>query len=396
MRRLFHSLLIGSLSAVLLAACNNTPSSPAAPATPSEQAPKISARYQSAQWRELPDWPGANLAANWSAWLQSCSKLRDKPGWNAICAEARTRPPATADAMRDFFERNFTPLRIETGAGERSGLITGYYDVLLSGGRNYKPGRVPLYSVPADLLTVELDQQYPELKGMRLRGRLQGQRVVPYWDRGDIDAGKAKLDKNVIAWADDPLDALFLQVQGSGRVALDDGSVLRIGYADQNGHPYRAIGKWLVEQGELPLAEVTMQSIRAWAKKNPARVQELIESNPSYVFFRVLPPENRGTIGALNVALTAGASIAVDPRFIPLGSPVYLATTTPDDNRPLQRLVYAQDTGGAIRGPVRADLFWGSDKSAAELAGRMKQSGELWLLWPKTLPPPTPPAINAK
>jgi len=263
--------------------------------------------------------------------------------------------------------------------------------VLLKGSRTFKPGRVPLYGVPNDLLTIDLGDLYPELKGKRVRGRLQGRTVVPYWSRSDIDSGKAKLDATILGWADDPIDAFILHVQGSGRLQLEDGGLLRLGYADQNGQPYRSIGKWLVDHGELTLEQASMPSIRAWAQMHPARVQELIDSNPSFIFFKVAPGST-GAIGALNVPLTDGASVAVDPKFIPLGTPIYLATTyprsgRPDDQRALHRLVQAQDTGGAIRGPLRVDYFWGSSAEAANLAGVMKQPGQLWLLWPKGLTP---------
>lgn len=362
----------------VLSACV-TPPPAKAPTAPEA----ISARYRAVQWQQLPDWPGEQLLASWPAWLLSCSRLERRSEWKSVCQEARVLKAVDAKTVRDYFERRFAPWQIEMSNGENSGLITGYYEALLKGGASFKPGRVPLYGVPEDMLTLDLSDQYPQLKGLRLRGRLDGRTVMPYWSRRDIDSGKLGKRSEILAWADDPFDAFFLQIQGSGRVQLEDGSLLRLGYADQNGHPYRAIGKWLVEQGELPLEQVTMQSIRAWANAHPARLQEMLQSNPSFVFFKVLPDASGGPIGALNVPLTEGASIAVDPKFIPLGSPVYLATTRPDDSRALHRLVNAQDTGGAIRGAVRADYYWGFGTAAAEMAGIMKQQGQLWLLWPK-------------
>lgn len=369
----------------LLTACVTPP--PPKPVAPE----KISARYRAAQWHELPNWPGQQLLASWPAWLLSCTKLQTRSEWKAVCDEARSVSASDTEAVRTFFERRFTPWQIEMSNGESSGLITGYYEALLQGGTAYKPGRAPIYGVPDDMLTLNLGEQYPELKGLRLRGRLDGRSVLPYWSRRDIDNGKINKSSKVLAWADDPLDAFFLQVQGSGRVQLENGNLLRLGYADQNGHPYRAIGKWLVEQGELPLEQVSMQSIRAWAKANPARLQELLQSNPSYVFFKVVPSNTSGPLGALNVPLTEGASIAVDPKFIPLGSPVYLATTRPDDASAMTRLVNAQDTGGAIRGAIRADYYWGFGPAAADMAGIMKQQGQLWLLWPKNVALPALP-----
>jgi len=343
--------------------------------------------YRAVNWGALPGWPGEQLKASWGAWLLSCTQLRTRLDWTDICDEAARLPSTDTETIRDFFERRFDPWQVETSSGVDTGLITGYYDVLLTGSKQFEPGRVPIYGVPDDLLTLEFGESYPELSRRRLRGRLKGRTVVPYWDRRDIDSGKAALESKVLAWADDPLDLLFLHVQGSGRLLLDDGTTLRLGYADQNGHPYRAIGKWLVKQGELPVEKVTMQSIREWARANPDRLDDLIESDPSYVFFSVLPAESSAALGSLNVPLSEGVSIAVDTKFIPLGSPVFLSTTRPDNSLEMHRLVHAQDTGGAIRGPVRADFYWGGGPEAADLAGKMKQRGQLWLLWPKALTP---------
>lgn len=377
----------------VLAACTNTSTpvkSETAPVKVETPAEKMSVQFRAASWRELPDWPGDQLLAGWPAWLKSCTKIGNRAEWKSVCAVANTIAPTDYESIRHFFENNFAPWRIEANSGAGTGataaFVTGYYDVLLKGSRTFKPGRVPLYGVPNDLLTIDLGDLYPELKGKRVRGRLQGRTVVPYWSRSDIDNGKTKLDASILGWADDPIDAFILHVQGSGRLQLEDGSLLRLGYADQNGQPYRSIGKWLVDRGELTLEQASMPSIRAWAQAHPARVQELIDSNPSFIFFKAAPGSS-GAIGALNVPLTDGASVAVDPKFIALGSPIYLSTTRPDNNQTLHRLVQAQDTGGAIRGPLRVDYFWGSSAEAANLAGTMKQSGQLWLLWPKGLTP---------
>jgi membrane-bound lytic murein transglycosylase A len=178
------------------------------------------------------------------------------------------------------------------------------------------------------------------------------------------------------------VELFFLQIQGSGRVELPDGSRVRIGYAEQNGHPYRSIGRWLVEAGELTLDQASMEGIKLWARDNPSRLTELLNVNPSYVFFRELPNAEGGPIGALGIPLSAERSIAVDSKIVPLGAPVYLATTWPNSSRPLHRLTVAQDTGGAIKGAVRADLFWGFGPSAGARAGSMRQQGELWVLLP--------------
>jgi membrane-bound lytic murein transglycosylase A len=247
--------------------------------------------------------------------------------------------------------------------------------------------RFPLYAVPDDLVSVDLASVYPELKNLRLRGRLAGNKLVPYPARKEIEAGNSNgngFKGKPIAWAEDPVELFFLQIQGSGRIELPDGTHLRVGYADQNGHPYKSIGKLLVERGELKLEQASMQGIKDWGAKNPDQLPELLAANPSYVFFRELPNGLAGPLGALGVPLSGGRSIAVDPRFIPLGAPVFLATTQPNSALPLHKLVMAQDTGGAIRGGVRADFFWGFGNAAGEQAGRMKQRGRMWVLLPKT------------
>lgn len=344
--------------------------------------------YTPVAFDALPGWPGDALTSSWQAWLASCTRLKAESDWAQACSDAQEVPVADTGAITAYFTSHFTPLRIATDAGTDSGLITGYYEALLTGGKNPKPGRVPIYGVPADLVAVDLAGEYPQLKGMRLRGRLQGNALVPYWSRHDIALGKLPANTPVLAWADDPIDAFFLEVQGSGRVDLDDGQRIRLAYADQNGYPYKSIAKWLVDQGELTLDQASMQAIRAWARSHPERLRDLLDANPSVVFFHQIADDGKGAMGALSVPLTGGSSVAVDPRFVPLGTPVYLSTTLPHSTQPLQRLVHAQDTGGAIRGPIRADFFWGFGAEAAEQAGRMKQRGQVWLLWPKGKPLP--------
>jgi membrane-bound lytic murein transglycosylase A len=292
-----------------------------------------------------------------------------------------------AAAVRNYFESWFVPNQVRMPTGADTGLITGYYEAQLRGSRK-KIGayQTPLYKAPDDLLSVELAALYPDLKGKRLRGRLVGKKIVPYNARADMS--KAPLAGKELLYVDDPVEAFFLEVQGSGRIALDTGETVRVSYADQNGHPYRAIGRWLIDQGELTPVTATAQGIKAWIKANPTRRQELFNANPSFVFFREekLPDPNVGPTGALNVPLTAGRSIAIDPLQLPLGAPVYLSTTEAGSEVPLQRLVMAQDTGGAIRGAVRADFYFGFGYDAMENAGRMKQRGQLWVLMPKTGP----------
>lgn len=308
--------------------------------------------------------------------------------WGQVCQAAAQLEYADEDAVRDFFESNFMPWMLRNADGSGTGLITGYYEPKLHGSRTPSPRyRYPIYGVPDDLLIIDLASIHPELKHMRLRGRLEGRRVVPYYSRAEIEHGHAPQGKELF-WVDDPIGLFFLHVQGSGRIELPDGTLVKVGYADQNGHPYRSIGRRLIDMGELSPDEVSLQSIRQWARAHPERIGELLSANPSYVFFRELPDRYPGPVGALGVPLTAGYSLAVDRAFIPLGAPVYLSTSWPNEQQhPLNRLMIAQDTGGAIRGSIRADFFWGFGEQAGRLAGSMKQPGSLWLLLPKGMDP---------
>lgn len=336
-------------------------------------------------WSAIASWSQDTLKETWPAFLQSCARLKAQPAWQAVCSDAQNLNGADEPAVRAFFEQRFQPYEVFNTDNTLEGTITGYYEPLIKGDRlpNGK-ARFPVYATPDDLIVVDLASVYPELKSMRLRGKLQGNKVVPYFTRGEIENGN--FVGKPIVWADDAVELFFLQIQGSGRIELPDGSHLRVGYADQNGHPYKSIGKILVDRGEMKLEEASMQSIKAWGAANPDKLPELLNSNPSYVFFKELPNGLSGPLGALGVPLTAGRSIAIDPKYIPLGAPVFLSTTHPLSSQPLNRLMMAQDTGGAIRGAVRADLFWGFGNEAGELAGKMKQKGRMWVLLPMDYP----------
>jgi membrane-bound lytic murein transglycosylase A len=210
--------------------------------------------------------------------------------------------------------------------------------------------------------------------------------VLPYWDRAAIEGHRRPLAGHELFWVKDPVELFFLHIQGSGRILFEDGSRVMVNYAGQNGHPYRSISRWLIDQDIMTRDEMSMQNIRAWARDNPFRVEDLLNTNPSYIFFRELPLDSETPPGALGVPLTPGRSAAVDRRYTPLGAPVFLATTWPNTDRPLHRLMMAQDTGGAIKGPVRADFFWGMGEEAGAEAGKMKQSLRMWVLLPKIQP----------
>ena len=382
--------IVIAVAVLLLAACATT-SPPTSERKPEEPLPPKAARllWEPRSWSEFSEWPGFELRAGGNALRTSCKVMARRPGWREVCDGLSTVAVNDDAAMRQYLESRFRPYRLSSSEGADTGLVTGYYEPMLQGNRKRtERARYPIYGVPDDLLIVELGEVYPELKGMRLRGRLEGRKILPYFSRADIESGKASFAGKELAWVDDPVELFFLQIQGSGRVRLPDGSFVRVGYADQNGYPYKAIGKVLIERGELPANKVSMQSIQTWARDNPSKLQDVLNSNPSYVFFRELPANGDGPLGAQGLPLTAGGSIAVDPKQLPLGTPILLATTLPNGTQPLNRLVVAQDTGGAIRGPLRVDYFWGYGVEAGRQAGAMKQSGRMWALWPAGQEPP--------
>ena len=385
--------LLAALLAASIAGCVTPPAPPPRVTAPPETGKAV---LRATAYAAIPGWRDDSASAAWPAFVAGCAALAagsSAPIWRDSCGAAPAVDAGNDIAVRAFFEAHFTPYQVLLADGSDNGIVTGYYEPLLQGSRERgERYRFPLYAVPDDLLTVDLGELFPELKDKRVRGRLDGRRVVPYWPRADIDAGRAPLAGKELVWVDDPVEAFFLQIQGSGRVQLAEGGVLRLGYADQNGHPFRSIGRLLVERGELTLARASMQGIKQWGREHPEALPALLAENPSYVFFRAVRPDPTaaidGPIGTLGVPLLRERTIAVDPAIVPLGAPVFLATTYPLSDRPLQRLVLAQDTGGAIKGPLRADFFWGFGEEAGREAGRMKQSDRMWLLWPTDAPPP--------
>ncbi len=389
------SLLASALVLIFsLSACTTTPIEkkpahppPSASATPPVKPAEI---LRPTTFAAIPGWDKDDLREAWPAFLASCEVLVKKNDWREPCHVARDVVATDANGVRLFFEAFFVPHQVVNPDGTETGLITGYFEPLLRGSRTRGgPYQTPLHRTPDDLLTLDLTSVYPELKGMRLRGRLAGHKVVPYASRAEMLQSNALSGKELV-WVDDPIEAFFLQVQGSGRVHLaDTNETVRVAYAEQNGHPYKSIGRYLVDKGELTLDQASAQSIKAWYQAHPARQQELLNANPSYVFFKEekISDPNKGPKGALGVALTPQRSIAIDAQFLPLGAPVFLATTLPNSDTALQRLMMAQDTGGAIRNAVRADYFWGFGNEAGEKAGKMKQRGMMWVLMPKLAPP---------
>jgi membrane-bound lytic murein transglycosylase A len=276
-----------------------------------------------------------------------------------------------ADA-ESFIKENFTLSSVGS-----EGLLTGYYEPELKGSlKQTKKYKYPIYNTPDDLILVKLGSVYKNLNNYRLRGRLESNVLVPYYTREEL--GKRDINASVICYTDSKIDLFFLEVQGSGRVRLENGKNIFIGYDNQNGHPYKSIGKYLISLGEISQADISLQSIRTWFVRNPNRVDEILNYNPSKVFFK---QRKQGATGALGVELTPLRSIAIDKRRIPLGSMLLLQAH--DENINYKRIVFAQDTGGAIKGEVRADMFLGFGKSAGKIAGRLKAPLKLWLYKPK-------------
>jgi membrane-bound lytic murein transglycosylase A len=352
------------------------------------------AHFEAVKFSKLPGWRGDDLLAAWPALVSSCSVMGRRAEWQSFCGAVVASSPGDAAFVRAFLEQHLQPYKVWRVTGhqrEKTGLVTGYFEPLIHGSRvRSAQYATPLYRRPDDLLIVDLSSVIPELKGKRVRGRLEGNKVVPYYSRGQTREAPG-LAGHEIVWIDNALDAFLLEVQGSGRVQLDTGETIRLQYEDQNGHPYRSIGRYLADRGVMTIDQVNMPAIRNWLAANPGRVNEVLDSNPSVVFFNESPlaDPNVGPKGAQGLPLTAGRSIAIDPKFLPLGAPMFLSTTQPGGgNLPLQRLVVAQDTGGAIRGPIRADLFFGFGSEAGAQAGMMKYDGEMWVLWPRGAAPP--------
>ncbi len=347
-----------------------------------------------ASFSDLPGWTADNQAQALPAMRKTCERIFKKSAtqnfgilpeagaygdWQVICQELLLLPPENLPVVRAFFESRFQPY-LATAAGDPKGLFTGYYEASLRGSRTRQGAyQYPLYARPDDLVMVNLGEFRDELKGQRIAGRVMDGNLKPYEDRAEIVAGRWPHNDKALVWIDNAVDAFFVQVQGSGVVRLDDGSVMRIGYAGQNGHIYYAIGRELIKRGALTKDNVSMQAIREWLAANPEQADDVMNTNRSYVFFRELLSD--GPVGGEGVTLTARRSLAIDHSKIPYGVPVWLQT----DDPALQRLMVAQDTGGAIRGAVRGDVFWGYGPEAEKMAGPMKASGQYWLLLPKTI-----------
>lgn len=387
MKKLLGSCIVGSLAislSLLMVACGAPPVTTSAPSlgqpriaatppsvTPADASSIVNAksRWVLASWSDLPGLANDNLNEAWTAWLQSCS--RTTTAHKKLCTEVQQLAAQTTTVQRDWLIKTFQPYRVETltgNAAPSTGLLTAYYEPIFEATRSTKPGfDVPLYSVPSNLKSKS-----------------------PWFSREEIlklPAAQAALKGKEIAYIADPVDAMVLHIQGSGRLWLThaDGSrrQIRLAFAGTNDHPYQSIGRWLLDQNLTK--DATWPGIKNWLAQNPRRTAELLSKNPRYVFFKEEALSSNdvqlGPKGAQGVPLTPGRSIAVDPGSVPYGTPVWLSSTGPQTQ--LHRLVMAQDTGSAIVGAVRADYFVGSGQAAGDLAGRLKQDMKMWVLLPR-------------
>ena len=396
MARFFRRSLTVLFAALALGGCMPPPKPPASAA-----APVTLTRTTVAG---LKGWNASDPANALAAFLRSCGVFAQMPpgmplggagyagtaaDWREACAQAMGMARSDPSAVRAFFAAAFVPYRVSQEGSDE--LFTGYYEPELKGSRTrHGPYQTPLYGVPSDLVTVDLGLFRDMLRGQRLAGRVAASRLVPYPARADIE--RDGVPANPLFYVDNPVDAFFLQIQGSGRILLDDGSAVRAAYGAQNGRPYTAIGAILVQRGELQREEVSAQAIRAWLAAHPAEAPALMDQNASYVFFSEAPIGDPalGPVGTEGVPLTPAASLAVDPSIHALGVPVWIETYAPDadaakPDRTFDALLVAQDTGGAIRGGVRGDVFWGFGSAAGAIAGRMRSQGRLTVLLPRAV-----------
>ena len=372
-------------SLLLLAACAGKQERPdiSQPVATAPLAPKPAARALDAgvTIAAMPALPQA--AAALAAFRKSCAGLTRREDLSGLTQPEDWQPACAAGANvvsgqeEVFFRDQFRAVTIAGGAG----FATGYYEPEIAASLGPQPGyEVPLYRRPADLIDVPLGDFAASLKGRTVRGRVQGTRLLPYATREQIAGGALVGQQLELAWAADPYEAFFLEIQGSGRLRLPDGRIIRIGYDGQNGRDYVGIGRLMIEQGKLKRGKAGMAQIIEWLRANPAEAPAILNANPSKIFFRVLTGE--GPVGAMGVAVTPFVTVAADPAFIPLGAPLLAQTTLTSDGAPFNRLMVAQDTGGAIKGANRIDLFLGPGAEAAAIAGAQSSPAQLVLLIP--------------
>ena len=358
--------------------------------------------FRQVQFNQLPGWKTANLKKSLQTFQTSCRAfVKQNPeqavgtehidlhvkDWQPACHAALKIHHVSEKKARLFFHEWFLPVEYSDKKTAGPGLFTGYYVPTIKGSYTQsKEFSVPVYETPSDLVTSDLGMFFPDLKNRILIGRLSGKKLVPYYTREQISKGAIEDKARVLVWINSPIDRLFLGIQGSGMIELEDGTQLSIGYDAQNGAPYTAIAGVLIKKGVMTKHNASMQAIKRYLEEHPEQMDKILNENKSFVFFRKM--SEGVALGSQGVALTPGYSLAIDRQWIPMGAPLWLNTTRPDSNKPdkskpLQRLMIAQDTGGAIRGKIRGDVFWGCGERATLVAGHMKNEGHYWLLLPK-------------
>ena len=437
--KFFRFALMG-LAAAILAACGTkrttpvytpstptplpvTPGAPLPAGTPLPQGHTLSpgggASYKVVSHSVLPQWNQQNFANSLRSFRLGCEKLKAQPAWQNVCAQA-AQTPGNQAAAKAFFEQYFTPWQVSEN-GKLGGTVTGYYEPVLHGDvKQTRKARFPIYGIPNDFVSVDLPANLRNSKGTvriqptgqnkgainaagqytanlaqfpitarskAIKGRFAGNRFVPYYTRSQINGGALNGKAPVLGYADDAVELFFLHIQGSGRLKTPEGRYVRLGFADKNEYPYVSIGRYMADKGYLPLAQTTMQGIKAYMQQNPQRLAEVLGQNPSYIFFRELAGNDDGPIGALGTPLMGEYAGAVDRHYITLGAPIFVATTHPISNHAHNRLIMAQDTGSAIKGAVRVDYFWGYGDDAGNVAGKQKHTGYVWQLLPNGVTP---------
>ncbi|MGH7104048.1 MAG: murein transglycosylase A [Acetobacteraceae bacterium] len=361
----------------------------------------------------LPGFAGGNLQAGFTAFQESCTQLLTLPAdqqlggaglarrlagtagqWTNACTAARAVSASDAPAVRSFLARYLAAYRVSAN-GDQSVRFSGYFEPEV-GGSLHRTAHydTPIYGRPHDLVQADLGSFRPDLTGHLIAGRVRDGALVPYFTRSEIVAGALDGQHLEIAWLADPVDAFVLGVEGAGRIHLPDGIVVRVGYDGENGQPYVPIGGVLARRGAIPKDAITLGAIVAWLRSHPGQAQAVMDQNPSFVFFQILKgiPPDMGPPGALGVPLAPGRALAVDRNEIPLGAPVWVSTTDPVSGKKLQHLMVAEDIGGAIATPLRADIFFGWGPDAEREAGAMNATGEEYLLLPW---PPAKPSQSA-
>lgn len=323
-------------------------------------------------FEELPSWAEDRVVEALPALRNSCAVLKEQEKWKKPCAALEKADAADEAGFRAILQKHFEPYEIRA---REDGLYTGYYEASLKGSlRHHGVYQTPLWARPRDLIAADLGAFDRALAGRQIAGKVQDKKFVPYDTRAEIETNGLKRRAKILLWLEDPVDAFFLAVQGSGRVTLPGGATLAVSFDGKNGRPYASIGAVLLARGALA-RPVTADAIKAWLRAHPDQARDVMNANESFVFFRL--KEDKGAVGAQGVPLTPGRSLAVDPSFVPLGSPLWLAT----EKR--QKLVVAQDTGSAIKGPLRGDLFWGAGPKAEKEAGAMQERGRFYILKPR-------------